>query len=230
MNLGGWVRPALVGMGIALALLAGFLLLAGSLGRPAISALDANVQMAVESARNPALTPWVVGVTDLGDFAAAVTVIAVTLAAAIATRRWAVAVLVPVVVGIGRLWATVAQDAILRARPPQSSALIALPGTPAFPSAHSITAMLLYGAIALLLWRASARRWQRALVVVVSGSLVAAVGLSRIYLGAHWPTDVLGAWLLGGAWLAICCGFFVAWEDRRKRDSIADEVRSPAEA
>jgi membrane-associated phospholipid phosphatase len=73
----------------------------------------------------------------------------------------------------------------------------------AFPSGHAIYAITIYGMIAALISMVSRRR-QRKLVIWVGATLIVAlVGSSRIYLGAHWLTDVVGGYILGVAWLSI---------------------------
>lgn len=75
----------------------------------------------------------------------------------------------------------------------------------AYPSGHAMTAVVAYGAMAFLLAAEFPRcRWA---VWTAWAAWLAMVGLSRVYLGVHWPTDVLGGYLIGGAWLSLC----VAW-------------------
>jgi len=71
-----------------------------------------------------------------------------------------------------------------------------------FPSGHSTTAIAVWGMLAFLLALRASPRTRKALSVgaVV---LIVAIGASRIYLGAHWPTDVIGGFALGGAWLTL---------------------------
>ncbi len=70
-----------------------------------------------------------------------------------------------------------------------------------FPSGHSFTAFVVYGLLAYLLWKRSIpRAWQVAGSVVL-GALILLVGFSRIYLGVHFFTDVVGGFLLGLGWL-----------------------------
>jgi len=76
----------------------------------------------------------------------------------------------------------------------------------AFPSGHTSTATVGFGLMACLLWRLRGRIW-RVLIGALATLSAAAVGFSRSYLGVHWPTDVLGGWGFGIAWVALG-GFF----------------------
>jgi membrane-associated phospholipid phosphatase len=89
-----------------------------------------------------------------------------------------------------------------RPRPPVVSRLVAASDA-AFPSGHSAQAIACYGALAWALTRLTASR--AAHVVAWSSALGIAfvVGLSRIYLGVHWVSDVLSGWFVGAAWLAV---------------------------
>jgi undecaprenyl-diphosphatase len=75
-----------------------------------------------------------------------------------------------------------------------------------FPSGHAVQTIVFYGVVALLAleWPPLARR--RWLVLGATALLVASVGYTRVYLGNHWATDVLGGWLLGWAWLGALGG------------------------
>jgi undecaprenyl-diphosphatase len=213
-------RPLLIGGAISAVLFAGFLALVASLGSPAVVAFDARVFAAMQAWHSPPMTAFVLRLTDFGDTVLVVTICAAALAFVLYRRQWASAVLILAVLALGRLLGTVAQNAVRRVRPPQSGALITLPGTYALPSGHSITAMLLYGVLGFLLWRGLRMMWQRVLAVAVCAALIASIGLTRIYLGVHWPTDVLAGWLLGGAWLSLLAGGYVAWERRESARSL----------
>jgi undecaprenyl-diphosphatase len=71
-----------------------------------------------------------------------------------------------------------------------------------YPSGHAMTATICYGVLVYLLARTypRTRRWALALFAFGLGIL----GFSRVYLGIHWPTDVLAGYLVGGAWLSLC--------------------------
>jgi undecaprenyl-diphosphatase len=73
-----------------------------------------------------------------------------------------------------------------------------------FPSGHAISATLLYGFLAVCLWRVIEGRHWRAVTVFVASVLALAVGFSRIALGAHYLTDVVAGTIFGGLWLTVC--------------------------
>lgn len=79
---------------------------------------------------------------------------------------------------------------------PDVDPVVSLPGTAAYPSGHASAAV----AVLLFLAVLSSRRGSMCVAV----SLAIAIGVSRITLGVHWLSDVLGGWALGVAWLAVC--------------------------
>jgi undecaprenyl-diphosphatase len=72
--------------------------------------------------------------------------------------------------------------------------------TGSFPSGHSTLSTATWLTLAMLIASLAARRRSKALAYGLAGLIVAAVGVSRIYLGVHWPTDVLAGWCLGSIW------------------------------
>lgn len=71
-----------------------------------------------------------------------------------------------------------------------------------FPSAHAAVAVGLYGFLAWLLWRDCERRWWHYASIAGAALLALAIGFSRIFLGVHYPSDVLAGYCLGGIFLA----------------------------
>jgi undecaprenyl-diphosphatase len=73
-----------------------------------------------------------------------------------------------------------------------------------FPSGHSMGSVFTYGLLAYSIVESRRKRWWRWFAVPGAVMLVLLIGLSRIYLNAHYPTDVLGGWTVGAWWLAVC--------------------------
>jgi undecaprenyl-diphosphatase len=82
-----------------------------------------------------------------------------------------------------------------------------------FPSGHSMAAFAFYGILTYLLWRHIASRWGRSILVLLCLLFIVGIGISRIYLGVHYPSDVLGGYLASAAWLGLSIWIF---EQRRK--------------
>ena len=76
--------------------------------------------------------------------------------------------------------------------------------TTSFPSGHSMGSVIGYVLLAYLLWLVLPHRWARRAAILVPGLLILAIGFSRIYLGAHWFTDVVGGYLAGLVWVTAC--------------------------
>jgi undecaprenyl-diphosphatase len=75
--------------------------------------------------------------------------------------------------------------------------------TSSFPSGHSTMSAIVYLTLGALLARVEARRRERIFLVSFGALLTFLVGTSRVYLGVHWPTDVLGGWTIGAAWALL---------------------------
>jgi membrane-associated phospholipid phosphatase len=195
-----WSRPAVVALGLVVALAALVVLeVTGvALSRPDTAVLDWML-----TRRTAGLTRIAVPVTDSGASPVLFPLVAVTgVLVGLRTKRWwpGLAALAVVVTGVlSRLaLATVVGDA----RPPLADRLVAVEGF-SFPSGHAATSALVAGALSWLLWQLVRGRPGRLAIVAALGAWALLVALSRMYLGVHWVSDVLGSWLLAGAWLAV---------------------------
>ena len=141
----------------------------------------------------------------------------VALVVALAGRRWAAALLI-LLAGAGSL---LIGDGLLKplaVRPRPSAELVRVlephgAGDYGFPSSTTMLACASLGLIAYFAWRARARlaRPVAAVALIVAPLLIVATGLSRLYVGAHWATDVLGSWLFGTAWLLALLALHRWW-------------------
>lgn len=96
-----------------------------------------------------------------------------------------------------------------------------------FPSGHAMLSAVTYLTLGALLAKSQRRRRIKVFVMAVAIFVTVAVGLSRVYLGVHWPTDVLAGWTAGAVW-AIVCWEAADWLQRRRR--LQDDGGPPLES
>lgn len=118
-------------------------------------------------------------------------------------RAWTPLVLLVAASGGSLLMTIAGKDLIGRARPPLSDAVPPYEHSPSFPSGHTLNATVVVGTIVYLLILRQSRTVTRVWTIVVGTLFVLSIGVSRVFLGHHWTTDVLAAWALGLAWLAL---------------------------
>jgi undecaprenyl-diphosphatase len=97
----------------------------------------------------------------------------------------------------------VGKAVVERSRPPLVDAVPPFESSFSFPSGHALNALAVAGIVAYLLIRRQRAAWARALTVTLASAFAVMMGLSRVYLGHHWLTDILVAWTLALAWLTI---------------------------
>jgi len=140
------------------------------------------------------------GLTWLGDAVPRILVASGMVLALLALRRRHSAVFLAVIVLSGTVLSTALKHWVGRPRP-QLVAHLDMVSSASFPSGHVLASTLFYATVALLLAAPLPQRAARWTLYAVAASLSLAIGVSRIALGVHWPTDVLAGWVIGGAWL-----------------------------
>jgi membrane-associated phospholipid phosphatase len=167
-------------------------------------AIDVEIHEWLMAHRTPALTTVALAVTATG--ASGLVVPAVLVLSLLAGRGSGLERLLPAVLATGVLLLgiglrLVVSNLVARERPPRADWAGFAHGY-AFPSGHTTTSALAAG---VLIWVASGRLTGGLLtaVTVVLAAWAVSVGLTRAYLGVHWPTDVLGGWLLALTWLSL---------------------------
>ena len=125
------------------------------------------------------------------------------------TRRRRPVIFIAVTGWLGGLIGTAVKVLVGRPRPELDEPLAHALGM-SFPSGHAMTSVVMYGALLLVVLPLVAGAW-RSMLVTATGLVVLGIGVSRLVLGVHFITDVVGGWLLGGAWLAASTAAFNIW-------------------
>src|SRR5712691_5697555 len=152
-------------------------------------------------AGQPALVTAVKAVTWLGSSGVLWAVIAAAVIILALRRRWRLASYL-LVTGAGALVLDPVLKSLVGRLRPMVAHPVAHGAGNSFPSGHSLGSIICYGAIFLVFLPAMRGRWRRAFIAGIS-TLVALIGISRILLGVHYISDVLGGWALGITWLGL---------------------------
>jgi undecaprenyl-diphosphatase len=176
--------------------------------------MDQGAQNVVVDLHRPWLDPVMIATTHTADAVVIAALAILTAIVLLILRRWRTAACIGAAVALAFLVGEVVKNVVNRKRPDVSWRPVQypLPQSPGFPSGHALDSMTLYGALALTVGRRLRPRWLRGLVLVFGLGLPLLIGFSRIYLGVHYFTDVLGGWVTGLA-LALLAGWADAhWE------------------
>jgi membrane-associated phospholipid phosphatase len=162
-----------------------------------VGRFDFAVAGEATSAATQPLTALVIAVTTLGATEVILLVTAIGLAGLAAVRHWHGFMTLALSVAATELVVHAVKVLVERPRPPEEEALTQAAGF-SFPSGHAATAVAVYAVLALVVGRRCCDR-TRVILAVVGALIVLGIGASRVYLGVHYPTDVIAGWLTGGA-------------------------------
>jgi undecaprenyl-diphosphatase len=161
---------------------------------------DAFVRAAVHADSSRGFTSAMWFFTDVGSVAGLASLLAATLAI-LWFVHWRRAVVIMVITMAG---AAVLVDALKlgfhRSRPVPYFGITA-PSSFSYPSGHALFSFVFFGTLAALVTARIGRLWIRAIIWAASVAMIAAIGYSRIYLGVHYPTDVIGGYLTALIWV-----------------------------
>jgi membrane-associated phospholipid phosphatase len=166
--------------------------------------VDMPALHAVMTVRSPPVDTALTACTTIGG-PIGMTALAGTIMIVLALRRrsWTPVVLVVLAAAGSVLITVVSKQFIGRARPPLSDAIPPYEYSDSFPSGHALNSLVLAGIIAYLVMLRRRTRRTVAWTAVIAVVFAIIMGISRVYLGHHWLTDVLMAWALGALWLII---------------------------
>lgn len=211
------------GLVAALAVLALFRVLSESVAEGGTDAFDTAIRSFVNDLSSPAVTSAFRQLTDLGSPRLLVPFTMAAAAGFLWVRRRRAAILI-VVTMLGVVFLDHSLKLVFQRTRPVPFFGLETPSSYSFPSGHSLASFCFYGALAALLAVRTRRLVLRVLIWISGAAVILTVGLSRIYLGVHYPSDVLAGYAAGFVWVvAVASGdrFF-----RRTADTPAH--RAPA--
>ncbi|CAN5886841.1 hypothetical protein BH23GEM9_BH23GEM9_00680 [soil metagenome] len=193
---------AFLGLGLVSGLLlaALFVAVAGAVETGFTQAVDERVLLWMAARRSPVMDDAMVRLSTLGD---SIVLIMLVLVASvflwIAHHRWSVGVLLVGVFG-GKIVNNLLKLAFARPRPEIVEWLDQV-ATKSFPSGHAMSSMIAYGSVAWVVSRLEPTTAMRRTTWFLAAFIIAGIGISRTYLGVHYPSDVIGGFIAGAAWI-----------------------------
>ena len=195
-----------IGLSLSLLMLALFAAIAGRvIWGEGVPAIDNSVGLRLREAReaSPAVKAALFDLTWLGSIKVIAPLAVFITLLLVIRRRFMLASVWALALTVGGLLDGLLKYWFSRPRPPFCDAVVP-ETTSSFPSGHSMGSLICYGLIAYLLILTLPRRMLRITAVVFLVLLIAAIGFSRMYLGAHYLSDVMGGYCLGAFWLCVC--------------------------
>ena len=169
------------------------------------------------------LQRWLTDFTALGGapVLTLVTVIVVGLLAAM--RKFAMATFVAVAIAGGAITSFIIKAIFERPRPEIVPHLVEVSST-SFPSGHAMNSSIVYLTLAVLLARSMESRRVQVYLIGMAIALALTIGFTRVYLGVHWPSDVLAGWTVGAGWAAASSLLAKRLQQTRKIEKPSEEV------
>lgn len=191
------------GLGVALLAVFAFAWLAAGVLEGQWRELNETVTRGVHARAKPGLTTLAVALTRLGDWWATTLAGGLVSALFLARRRYLDAATVIAILGGSWLLEVALKHAFRQARPALFDPLDAVTGY-SFPSGHALRGTALYAGLAVLLVVSHPRSSWRWVVAMIAVCLAVGICWSRIYVGVHWLTDVVGGVLAAACWVSFC--------------------------
>ncbi|WP_252926129.1 phosphatase PAP2 family protein [Aliihoeflea sp. 40Bstr573] len=141
-------------------------------------------------------------ITALGGYTVILVLVAAVIGFLVVSRKNGPALYTVLSIGTGTLVGHLLKELYARPRPDLVEHLVNT-HTPSFPSGHAMVSAIVYLTLGSLIMRFVDNLRVRAYVLAVAITLTLMIGISRIYLGVHWPSDVVAGWAMGAAWASL---------------------------
>jgi undecaprenyl-diphosphatase len=188
---------------VALAGVYGFVKFASHVSSGSTQAFDDRVLQLLAEQRSPALDRAVLEITFLGTGSVLLVMVAISgMFLWLSNHRYSALLLLISTTG-GIILNNLLKAGFSRPRP-QIVEWGVLALSSSFPSGHAMSAAVVYGTVAYLAGRLQRRRLHRAITIALAGLLIILISVSRLYLGVHYPSDVIAGVIIGLAWAGFC--------------------------
>lgn len=163
-------------------------------------------------------TPLVTSIMKVFSFiggtksVAVISLLAIFFLYKVLKHRSELVLFIAVIAGAGLLFTTLKQM-FHRARPDLHR--LAEASNYSFPSGHATMSFALYGILTFLLWRHIPTRFGRTILIIFSVFMILAIGISRIYLGVHYPSDIIAGYFISAFWLTFAIGFYQRYKEKQ---------------
>jgi undecaprenyl-diphosphatase len=219
------IVPIAALLGVTLPLFA-FFEIADEVGEGEARWFDERLLMALRTgdAADPIGPAWfeasVVDISALGGFAVLTLVTLFALGYLLVLKKWGGSLLLLAATLGGTALSEGLKVGYNRPRPDLVAHVVDATSM-SFPSGHAMLSAVTYLTLGALIARTQERRRLRSYVLGAAILLTMIIGASRVYLGVHWPTDVLAGWCLGAAW-ALACWIVATWLTRRVSPTLVE--------
>lgn len=164
--------------------------------------LDVAIQQFIINQRADSFNEFFKLFTSLGDTKAMIAWTIITAIIFFAIKHYFYAIGIIFSVAIAELISFIIKNVIERDRPPELLSLISA-DSPSFPSGHTIAAITFWGFLIYVFYKTIQNKFWRNILILICALIIIAAGFTRIYLGVHWPSDIIAGYILGGAWILI---------------------------
>lgn len=199
-----WVTMAIGGVVVVLLALLSAEVYDDVVDDAGLANLDKPTLGMMEQLRSPALDSFVTGFTNIGG-GIGMPILGSLLTAWLiwTSRTWRPLILIGGAAAVSVTATSLGKTLIGRTRPDHADAIPPYESSPSFPSGHTLNTTVVIGLVVYLACLQIQRTAARVSLIAAGAAFIFAMGMSRVYLGHHWMTDVIIGWVLGLAWVGI---------------------------
>lgn len=173
------------------------------LDKNSLAIYDDFVSQKIYSLKSPALTVVMKSVTFIGNTAGYFLIVPLLAVFFIIKKNWLLPIQITVVLLLSSSLNIILKNTIARQRPPEAGHLV-FAEFYSFPSGHAMSAITFYGFIVYLSFILIKKVWLKYMIILLCILITGLIGVSRVYLGVHYPSDILAGYIAGLSWLMLC--------------------------